>query len=71
MPTPTLSAEMCYCGAPKQYQGENKDSLYCPHCDRACRVQQDTKEPCVRCETRNDYWSDKMLDIYGPGRGIS
>lgn len=63
---PTLT--MCYCGAEIGYIGVETKALQCPHCDRACLIQKDTKEPCVRCEAAKEYWAKKMTDIYGPGR---
>lgn len=62
---PTLT--MCYCGAEIGYIGAETKALQCAHCDRGCRVQQDTNEPCPRCETAKEYWAKKIADIYGPG----
>lgn len=62
---PTLT--MCYCGAEIGYIGAETKALQCAHCDRACHVQKNTKEPCPRCETAKEYWAKKIADIYGPG----
>lgn len=60
----TASATMCYCGVGLQYIGPNKDTLHCPHCDRGCRVQQTTGQPCVRCEMRDVHWRKQIRETY-------
>lgn len=67
---PTMSAEVCPCGTQMEYGGENKNTLECAHCDRACTVQRDTKQPCPLCESFNEQWRKKIEESYGPGRAF-